>query len=386
MKTKNLAITILTGALLAGCGGWQQNPLDGKKGNFGGAKPVPTKPDLTKPLDSKAVRISIPDFYSFQEGVVAEFPIAARVLLEGYQAEVVIDNLADFPGATYDKNTGVFRWTPPIGFVDSVGVALPVAQKPLVVRAYGYKPNDQVLVGDAERPMYISRDFKAPEILTINKPDSFVREGNTLLVGVEVFDKDAVATDRNTWPKLLLQSVANTKSLAGLTTFFRDESLGGSRYRIYLQVDAREVELSDSIDTFKVSVVAASRFGKLSLAREFSLDVYTSLAAPTTTWAETLIVKEEDNVNFKFLVTDPKLEGWLSLTRKFSLPAGSDVNCQPTARGLLACTFTWVPAVGTANVTYPFSLYIQSRNNDARDTMSPTKTLYFNVQVLPKGS
>src|SRR5688572_28256023 len=121
MDTKKWFVVFSAGLILAGCGDWRQNPLDRKKGDFGAGKPVPTPIDKAKALPSEAVQIYIPDFQSFEEGVKTEFPITARVFLDDYRAEIVVENLADFPGATFDQNTGVFQWTPPAGFVESEG-------------------------------------------------------------------------------------------------------------------------------------------------------------------------------------------------------------------------------------------------------------------------
>jgi len=385
MDTNKLLATLCAGLLLAGCGEWKQNPLDGKKGNFGQGKPVPTKPDLTKPLESGSVRIYVPDFHSFEEGRKAEFSISARVLVEDYTAEVEVVNLADFPGATYNQADGSFSWTPPLGYVESTGENGVIVQKTLRVRAYGYKPGDQVLVGEQERPLYISREFKAPQIMSVTKPEAWLREGSTMLIPVVVLDKDAVAGDRATWPKLVLQAVAGSKSLSGLTTIYRDESLGSGEYRTFLQVDLREVELSDSIDVFKVGMVAFSRFGKSSLPVELTLDVYTSFATPTTTWDEPVTAVAGQALTHKFLITDPKLEAWLNLDRTFNLPEGSALNCVQSARGMLVCTFTWTPAeaqVGSREI----SVHIKSRNHDTRDILRPTRTLYFSTLVLPQGS
>jgi|GEM_PF-6503090 len=385
MKIQNLLITLCAGLTLAGCGGWDQNPLDGKKGDFGKAKPVPTPADKAKPLRSDVVKIYMPDFQDFQEGMASEFTITARVLLEGYSPEIELENLADFPGATFNKTTGMFRWAPPTGFVESTGEVGQRLRRNLIVRAFGRKPGDQVLFVDAERPMYVSREFKVPEITSIIKNESFLREGATTLIPVIVFDKDAVANIPSTWPKILFQTVTGSKSLSGLSTIYREESLGNSQYRIYVQVDARDAELSDSIDTFKMTLVANSRFGRLSLPKELTLDIYTSLSAPTSTWTEPVQVKETETLAYKFMVNDPKLEAWLSLDRTFSLPTGSNLTCQPISRGILSCTFTWTPLEGQAGV-YDLSIYVRSRNNDIRDTVQPIRTLYFRTQVLPKGS
>lgn len=385
MNTYKILVTLTAGFLLSGCGQWLQDPLDGKKGDFERAKKVPTKPDLETPLQSDAVKIILPDFQEFEEGQTTEFPIAARVLLEGYSAEVSIENLSDFPGATYDANTKIFTWTPPEGFVTSIGTNGVTAQLPLIVRAYGYKPESQVLVDEQVRPMSVNRKLNDPLILSANMPAPFIREGATMRVPVVIFDKDALPNDRSTWPKLTLTTLAGAKSLSALTSIAREESLGSNRYQLTIEIDTRDVELSDSIDLFKLGMFVTTRFNKISPRQDLSLEVYTSFATPVSTWTETVQVKETEALVHKFIITDPKLEAVLKMERVVSKPGGSDLVCQATARGVLNCTFTWTPSEGQVG-SHNLRVDIQSRNFNISDTTQPIRTLNFRTQVLPKGS
>ncbi len=385
MDTYKILVTLTAGLMLSGCGKWMQNPLDGKKGEFERAKSVPTKPDLEKPLQSDAVKITLPDFQEFEEGEKAEFQIAARILLEGYAAEVSIENLTDFPGATYDATTKIFSWTPPAGFVTAIGTNGLIAQLPLIVRAYGYKPGSQVLFDEQVRAMSVNRKLNDPLILSANKPATFLREGTTMRVPVIIFDKDALPNDRSTWPKLTLTTIAGAKSLSALTSIAREESLGSNRYQLTIEIDARDVELSDSIDRFKVGLFATTRFNKFSPQQEIMLEVYTSFATPVSTWTENLQAKETEALVYKFIITDPKLEAVLKMDSVLSLPTGSDLSCEATARGVLNCTFTWTPGEGQAG-SYNLRVDIQSRNLNTSDSTQQIRTLDFRTQVLPKGS
>lgn len=386
MNTKYLAAALCISFALIGCdGGWNQNPLDGKKGNFGTGLPVPSKPDLAKPLPSDAVRISIPDFQAFQEGASAEFSITSRVLLEGYTSEVSIENLAEFPGATYNPATGIFKWAPPVGFVSNNGSLESFLVKTLVVRAYGFKPNGQTLAADAQRLFYIFRSFSVPTILNVVKPSSYVREGSSMILTATVFDKDAVVTDQSTWPRINILPINGEKSIAGLTSLTGISSIGNNQYKISLKVDLQYAELTNSISTYSLALSATSRFGKQSLVQNINVDVYTELSSPVSTWTEPLVLTETEPTTYKFIVSDPKAEARMSLDRTTSLPSGADLSCQPLARGVLDCTFTWTPSEGQAR-TYDFSATFSMRNFDPRDTWTPLKPLSFRTQVLAKGS
>lgn len=384
MKQKALALSALLLGLSA-CGKWTQDPFAGKDSRFRNTVPTATKPDFTKPLPSDAVRVLSPKFASFEEGNPTEFQILGKVYIEGYNVDLVFENLADFPGAKYDAKTGKFTWTPPRGFVDSAKGGDVTLERTLNISATATKPDSQVLIGKAAINMRISRDFMVPEITNIQKTEAFVREGTSTWVQVFVRDRDANPNDVTTYPRIIFQSIAGTKSMASMLSPNRTDNLGNGDYRIYLQLTTGDLELTSGIDNYKVGFLVASRYGKMSSVRIFDMDVYTSFAQPTTTWTEELVATQEAPSVYKFLIIDPKQESVLSITNKFNVPAGATLDCVNTNPSTLSCTFAWTPPAGTENTTTDIQVYVGSRNRDNRDPLRPTKTLTFRTRVQPKG-
>jgi hypothetical protein len=379
MKTqKAIALTVLLLGLSA-CGKWAQDPKIPK------GLPVSGPPDFTKPLPSDAVRVQGPKEISYEEGVATEVQIVGRVFAEGYQAELQFENLSDFPGARYDVKTGKLTWAPPRGYVNATKNGSPKITKTLNVTVIATKPNAQVLVGTQSIEMNISRDFLIPEITNIQKADVFVREGTTLLVQVFVRDRDANPTDVTTYPRIIFQSIAGTKSMAGMLNPQRTDSLGNGDYCIYMYADARDLELTSAVDNYKVGMIAASRYGKLSTVRIFDLDVFTSFATPTATWTDELVTTVDSPTKQQFLIIDPKQEAILALDRTFNVPAGATLTCLNTNPSTLSCTFSWTPAAGTENSVNDIQVYVSSRNKNTRDTLRVPKTLTFRTRVQPKG-
>jgi hypothetical protein len=379
MKTqKAIALSVLLLGLSA-CGKWAQDPKIPK------GLPTATPADHSKPLRSDAVRVIGPKEISYEEGVATEVELVGRVFVEGYKAEIQFDNLNEFPGARYDVKTNKFTWTPPRGYIDATKIGEPKIKKTLNITVIGTKPNADVLIGTQAIEMSVSRAFLVPEITNIQKNDVFVREGTTSLVQVTVRDRDANPTDVMTYPRIIFQSIAGTKSMAGMLNPQRTDSLGNGDYRIYMYADARDLELTSGVDNYKVGMIAASRYGKLSTVRIFDMDVYTSFATPAATWTDELVTTVDSPTKQQFLIIDPKQEAVLALDRTFNVPAGATLTCLNTNPSTLSCTFSWTPATGTENSVNEIQVYVTSRNKDARDTLRVPKTLTFRTRVQPKG-
>lgn len=390
-KNKVLATLCFFGIALSGCGDkyyldWKQNPLGGKSGNFDKGKPVPTKPDLAEPVATDSVFIETPsDFISTEEGMAVEFPIKGRVALEGYTAEVKIDNIDAFPGATYDPITGLFKWTPAEGFVQSTGSTELLTTVSLRIVVFGYRPDHQVLYNEASYPLAVYRGFDAPEVLSAAKAAEFIREGSNMDISVEIFDKDAIVTNPSTWPTLHLHPVQGEKSLGSFATVQRTTALGGNKYSVLLRFNLKDAEVTNSISDFRMGLVASSRFGQLSTMKEVSLRVYTSFSNPVSTWDPDTNVKVGETLNQTFLISDPKLEAQMELLRVDTIPKNAALNCKVLARGILSCTFTFTPTaeqVGFQSIRAS----VKMRNSDSRDTDMPLKSMNFGTTVLPQGS
>ncbi len=379
-----LAITLIL--VMTGCGEWNQDPLAGKGGKFADPRPTPEKPDLSKPVPSDSVRIVAPDFVSFEEGKLYDFRVSGRALLEGYSVAIEIENLNEFPGASYDPAKQIFSWQPPSGWVDAKAGGNIYVDFALSVRALATKDEQPVLYGVRKIPLRVSRDFAAPEILRVDRRYTSQREGTSSTLFVNVRDRDAVVKDRSTWPRLMIDSMSNQKSLAGLLRVENIEHVNNDEFRLILALDLRERELTGSVDTYYAALRAVSRFGKLSTVRELNTDIYTSFSTPVTTWTEDLQIKASETVSQKFLIMDPKQEAVMSLMRTHRLPLGATLECLPlnTNRSVLNCTFTWTPPE-TAVGEHAFNAYMEMRNKDARDVIQGLGTIYLRAIVLPKG-
>ena len=370
-------------AFLSACGGWKEDPLDGKNQLLREGTEKPIEIIDEKPVKSDAVRINAPDDVSVEETQALEFEITGRVLLDGYTVDVEIQNLADFPGATYDRAKHLFKWTAPVGFVERSGTAEGYRVKvDLMVRALARASSGAILERAGIVKIEVSRSFTVPVINAITKARDILREGEMMNVVVDYTDKDASAGDRNTWARIALSPAPGVKNLSGLLTLYSVENRGGTNYRATYAVDAREADLTDSIDPYGANFTVITRYGKASMDRSVNMNVYMSFASPVTTWIDTLQLVEEQPMVHKFVVSDPRLEALMSMTPQG--PMGSATVCMPTSRGVLNCTFTWTPPLGA---TGPLIIYggVSSRNRDSRDTFVSNKNLMFNLYVQPKG-
>lgn len=378
---------VFTGALLlSGCGGWDQNPFAGKDSRLKDGWPVPTKPIGSKPVNPEMITITAPYFVSYEEDRNRRFEILARVLEDGYTADLMIENLADFPGATYDLNNNIFSWTPARGYVESVGSGVSVL-KELKIRVNAYKEGAVVYSGDHKVEIRVFRDYTAPTIARIEMPKQVVREGERMDVAIFYNDKDADPNDRSTWSDIKFESLANTKSIAGLVyNRTTDKGAGANEYVARMRIDLSESELTPNLDMFAVGLSLVSRYGKSSPAQQLNLTVLTSFAAPITTWTERLMTTVDSPMQYKFVITDPKLEQNLNVdaATPVDAPTGATVQCVKTAVSVLNCTLNWTPAAGQEG-DHEIVATVAGANTDVRDTFVSVKRLYLRARVQPKG-
>jgi hypothetical protein len=380
--TKWFAI-IVTGLLLAGCGGWDQDPFAGKDESLKNGWPFPTKPVGTQPVNPEVINITAPYFVSYEEERNRRFEILARVLEDGYQAQLMIENLADFPGATYDTTNNIFSWTPARGYVESFGVGVSVL-KELKIRVNAFKSGSVVYSGDHKVEIRVFRDYQAPTITSIDMPKQTMREGERMDITVNYTDKDADPNDRATWADVNFESLANTKSMAGLVVSRAITNTATNQYKTVLRVDLSDVELTPNLDIHSVGLNLVSRYGKSSGSQRLDLTVLTSFAAPITTWVERIEGTVDSPMQYKFVITDPKLEQILSVESFTGLPAGADIQCVATGLSVQNCTLTYTPQAGSEG-DHQIVASVKGANSDNRDTFTSVKNLYLRMRVNPKG-
>jgi hypothetical protein len=376
---KNIKYLLSTGLLIAtlsGCGSWNQDPLAGKDEAFKNGQQKPTLPEAPKPIDSNAVRLDTVDFYKFREGTSGEFAMSARILEAGYTPVIYIDNMADFPGASYNASNGKFSWTPPPGTVS--GDSGLEESRALKVRVVGSKPNGKVLTSDFKVDLRIGKALNAPEIFSVSKSSVSMREGEMMNVTVKVRDKDA-SNDVRSYPNLQILPMLGVGNISQFVTITQVLATGNNEFVVNLNIDLNGAELTKSRDHYGFTIKAISRFQQVSAGQDVKIDVTTSFADLQSTWFAALDVPLGVKKEFQFMIFDPKDELFVASPTFTGVPNGATINCSSIGVTRQFCTFSWTPDFTVSPGNYSIAAQAVGKNQDSNDTM--TKTYNFKLDL-----
>lgn len=378
----NLFFALLMLAVLGGCGGsgWNQDPLAGKDDAFKNAKPRPTLPEAPKPVESDAVRVDTVDFYNFIEGVSGEFVIGARILEPGYAVKILVENLADFPGASFDETAGKFAWTPEVGTVATQNGLQ--EERTLKVQVVGEKPGAAVLVGSHSIPVRISKLVSEPVIIEVSKPDASLREGESTTLTVRVRDMDAGA-DPSSYPDLQILPAAGFGNLAHFVTLTRMFKTGANEFVFNLTVDLTEAELTKNWDRYAFVVRALSRFQKVSKTERVMVSVVTSFAKLQSTWFDTFEIPAGVRKDFQFMFFDPKEELYLESPVFSGVPTGASLNCRGVRITHQFCQFAWAPPANMSSGVIRIKAKVVSRNQSQLDNERKMQEFELPILITP---
>lgn len=359
-----------------GCSKWNQDPLADRPKHQNDGQGKPTEPIIPKPISSEAILIDAPDFQGFQEEREDEMQLSARVLIEGYQVEMTIENLQLLPGATYDSATGTLKWKPSRGTVTGADGYRDFA---LNLKAVATKANSPVLVRERVVRLSVNRLFGIPEVVTVNTNSNSIREEEQMQISVRIRDLDAT-TDEQTWPTLALNPTIGRDNILNLLTVSRRTSIGSGQFEFLIVVDTRGVEFTKNVSIGGFSVVPVSQFQRRGVARDVSLSIFTSFAKPVSTYGNGLDVTVGESVQYSFLIMDPKNELKLQVVRFVGVPAGATAICTPASESVAACTFKW-PKVDSGVGSLSFRAEIQTNNASTSDIKVERPVLDFIIRV-----
>lgn len=364
---------VLVVATLSGCGGWNEDPLAGKDEAFKNGQQKPTLPESPKPTDSNALRLDTVDFFKFREGVAGEFTMSARVLEAGYTPIIYIDNLSDFPGAVFSASAGKFYWTPPMGTV--TGDSGLEESRVLKVRVVGNKPNGKVLTSDFKVDLRVSKVLNVPEIFSVTKASSEMREGDMMNVTVKVRDKDAGSSV----PNIQILPITGYGNISQFVTITQTLATGNNEYVINMSIDLNGAELTKSRDRYGFTLKAISRFQQASAGQDVFVNVVTSFADLQSTWFASLDVPLGIKKEFQFMIFDPKDELFVGAPTFTGLPNGATINCSGVNVTRQFCTFSWTPDFTVSPGTYSINASVTGANQDSQDRA--TKNYNFKLDL-----
>lgn len=385
MKTLK-QVTILAALIaLTACGGWSQDPLKHAHSTMGPGQTKPTT-DHGTITGSDFLKIEAPLFKLFKEGVEGEFSVTARVNASGdYTVVVTLKNLGSFDGATYDPATGKFTWTPAAGTATSE-----ITEFPLDIEAVATAPGQPVFKTTYRVDVGVAKVVNAsqPTISEVNQANSDIREGTTDYVTVKVDDPSVgSSTNPSDYPRLFLQNVSNTPSIASFVEIQSPTKLGNNSFEFAITVDLTNAEVTKDRTTYAASLIPMSHLNIQGSSQDITYSVLTSLSNLASTWPSQMTVKQGSKVDYTFLVIDPKGEGVVDVEDTSQIPAGSNMDCQPSGQSVLSCHFTWdVPVDAALGSLYVATSFV-NKSPDSTDSYSVSTPLdlVFDVQAA-KGS
>jgi hypothetical protein len=345
------------------CSKWNQDPLQEKNSLLEQGTDKPKVPESPKPLKSDAIRIDSVDLFSFVEGKPDEFAIAARILIQGYQARIEIGNLDQFPGALFDANTGKFTWEPQVGILEDGQM---FAEKSLVINVIAESPKQPVLLATKTVRLMLHRTLRQPIVQSVRWNVSTLREGSQFVFVVYVQDPDANPSDRKTWPVLEIGALNTKPSLATLSSLFSSE-YESQAYVFKYNVDLRNAELTKSFLDTSTSIRAISRYRSVSAVNTLDARVFSNFADVLSTWPSIVTTVAGTSLDYSFVIFDPKAEAKLLASYFNGLPLGATASCVSSSASVLNCRLQWLqPRAGTYRLSNVITKQNQSNSDLAR--------------------
>jgi hypothetical protein len=376
---KNILLASVLLLTVSSCSKWNQDPLKDKDGVLQTGKPTLEKP-VEQVVETDGVIIDSADLIRFKETEQSEFKISARNFLPGYTIDATVDNLADFPGATFNSTTGEFKWKPAQGLlaINELERMIPLKFVIHATRA-GSTPKQK----SKQVQILLSRQFTTPKITAIQRLTATLREGESLDVVINIEDADADPMDTKTWSSIqIMPTTWQKNTLSGYMSLKSYRYLNASNYEATFTVDLKDAEISDSADVFYFDMSLISRYNLISDRQTQSITVFTSFSNLISNWTVPLEDKIGRKFSFPFFIADPKGQLDVSFVGLKNEIKNSTTKCISANASTLSCTFTMDASALTVPTVQSFTLTTKSKNKNTADTFEVLKDTVLTINLL----
>ncbi|MFS4460137.1 hypothetical protein [Bdellovibrio sp. HCB2-146] len=377
-----LLIALIASALMVSACSLQQDPLDGVDDQVAeGGLPDQNKPIQPKPRPKEGLQIDSPNQVDGQVGQPIEFKISGRVMYPGVDFELMVDNLADFPGATFDAATGEFRWIPThemLAGAISAQFTLRVGIRTLL------GPNESVSNSEAKVITFnVMNSFRRPTIKAFTGND-IVEGGKSFSYKFEIEDLDAKSKDDVDIVTRACTSNSAYDSLSSYAyidrTFLKDMNNG--TFEGVVALNLRQVSsLRAGKYCFAIAAIAKSGLTSATIEKVVTYDP--ELKSPRSTMDKTLQIFVGEVKTVAFSVYDPTAVNSISVKVVEDLAKdmpGSSIQCTSDAynQSLAYCEAV-VDARNAKSGYYKARLEVETTSRTS--TRKITSTNYFSVNV-----
>lgn len=363
MKTK-LIIGLLSVLVFAGCTGFNQDPLkDATDAVKNGVDPS-TKPDLVKALPPGSYSLVLPEeSIVFKVGKTTSYTLQLRAYMPEYNYSFSIENLAAFPGATFDAASGTFSWNPPATSISSLKLH-DAFDAQVKIKAVG-KLGGQILESFDKVRFYVETDAATlPSIKSvkfsaaITNPLMF-EEGTARDMTIYVEDLDGQDAPG------MRPTLNFAGKLAGYVIVRSTRFLPAlNQWEFEVKADLGNADLTKNMESAPLSMQILNRLNKTSVPYKVDFILLSKLSAPLTTFDNSTTFAVNTPSSVVFTIYDSQGESIPTLVNS-SLPAGATINCDKSTRVFQQCRFDWTPTVVGAYTTV---LEIETRSSSTIDT------------------
>jgi hypothetical protein len=309
----------------------QQDPIEGAPEAIRlGRPPSAPRPVQEKPLDKNALQIDAPSLVNGRVGSSVEFNIFGRVMTPNVGFQISIDNLSEFPGATFDANKGEFKWQPQKTTVGN----LPSVELPLRVTLSTIPTKDAPTVSVERKTivLVIGNNYSKPLINVVTGPSAIVTGGrHTFKFQLE--DIDAAAASDVTIDVRTCDTNYNENSLSHLVTVkdVQLDSAGSHKFKGEAILDLVGADYVNS-GSYCIGLIAVSKHGVVSDLYKKAFSVEAKMKATKMTMEYTPVITVGEKIQIGFSIYDATGVGRLNIRSMDSITLdfpGSTLVCNP---------------------------------------------------------
>lgn len=392
MKQIILAIVLGFTAVSCGKGGignpfgsW--DPLVGKPDHIRNAKPGFEKNRELPVVESELPITSNQPYFLFLEGESGQATVFGRVLRDGYDSKLTIKNISEFPGASFDPTTGVFRWTPAPGIVAGDSNVLELTLWVQISATNG----SEAISREKGFPLIVQKIGIQAAVVRDTLQAEFVREGSTQTFDVVVQYRGAGPQAPPPDLTVLIQEPTGVydedlSKYVKLRGSARQEPGNPQNWIYPFEINLRNADLTKSSDDFGFRILFMNSQGIKSVPKEFQIQVRTNLEhIQSNEYYDRFYVKAGTTVSKDLIMYDGRQEGSLfaQLTPFTTLPSGMTTNCvQGNNSTIYVCTVTWaVDPLTPVGTRVDLSFKARSTSKAVGDSYYVEDTFFMKFQV-----
>lgn len=378
-----ILLAVVTSLMFLTACEFQQDPTKGAPDAVReGRLPDAEKPIPPKAFPKEALQIDAPTLVNGRVGSPVEFKIQGRVMVPDVSFQLSVDNLADFPGATFDPATGDFKWVPTkaqVGSFPSMEMALRVS---LVTDATPANPT--VSIEKKTISLVIMNAYNKPIINTVTGPSSAVIGASTTKFQVTFEDIDAL-NEADTTLNVRDCSTWNSESIAHLVDVRAsqaDAAAGKYKADVYLGLsDSKAASLPSGEYCF--AIVAISKHGVSSEPYKAQISIEGKFKNTKATMEWTPVINIGDKVRISFSIFDPTGNGNVSVKSMDDIATmlpGSTLSCKQVwnAKSQVDCAGLIDATNAVENV---YEVKIVTENKGSRSTLVTTTDHVLRIDI-----